>query len=206
MNQLWSLDYPVPFFSWTWTKNHTNYINTAAGLRQSTFPWLMDFSSQLPKPQRLHSSRWPELVPLPQTRLLVGLAWKGPLNVIYSPTLLGWAGTFFTLIRWLKAPSNLSFKHFQGSTTFLGNLLQHLSALPVENVILMPNPNLSIFSLKTLPCSLSLQASAKSSLSVPQCGVPWAFSSPGCTSPAVPACPHGFCVLCPFPVPFSGAL
>lgn len=138
----------------------------------------MDFYSQLPKPQKLHFCRCPELMPFPQIRLLAGSAWKGPLNIIYSPTLLGWAGTFFRTSNGSKHhptwPSNTS--RDRAYRTFLFNLFQCLGTLIVKSIILMPNLNLSIFSLTTLPCALSLQALAESPFYVPQYGVPWTFS------------------------------
>lgn len=168
----------------------------------------MDFSSQLPKPQKLHFCRCPELMPFPQSRLLAGLAWKGPLNIIYSPTLLGWAGTFFRTLNGSKhhptRPSNTS--RDRALRTFLLNLFQCPSNLIVKSIILMPNLNLSIFSLTTLLCALLLQALAESPLYVPQDGVPWAFSSPGCTTPTLPASPHWWCVFWPLPVPSSAPL
>lgn len=154
------------------------------------------FSSQLPKPQKLHFCRCPELMPFPQIRVLAGSAWKGPLNIIYSPTLLGWAGTFFRTSNGSKHhptwPSNTS-RH-RAYRTSLFNLFQCLSTLTVKSIILMPNLNLSTFSLTTLPCALSLQALAESPFYVPQYGVPfyvpqYVEPSPGCTTPTLPASP-----------------
>ena len=70
----------------------------------------------------------------------------------------------FTQTRLLRAPSNLTFNVSRdgASTTFLGNLFQYFTTLQQKIFFLISSLNLTTFSLKPLPCVLSLQVLLKS--------------------------------------------
>lgn len=134
----------------------------------------MDFSSQLPKPPRLHSCRCPELVPFStdQVPCWFGLEWTFKGHLQSNPLAMG--RDIFHCIRWLKAPSHLAFKHFHmwGIHNVSGQpapVSQHFHCKKSHSYAKSKPTH---FSQKILPCALSLQALAKSPLYVPQYGDP----------------------------------